>query len=190
MRVIEVSTLDLASLESVRTFAAGVRERHARVHGLVNNAGVMNTPQGRTKDGFETQFGTNHLGHFHLTQLLLPLLLKTPQSRVVTVASRAHLAALNGITWESLEQVTRSRFGITEYAVSKLANILFASELARRHDVRSDNSVFQDYVGLPGFGLGKPVPASAAARAQAAAEQPVAPAPPQVSQPRMCALVR
>lgn len=125
-------SLDLADLHSVRQAAQAFEAWGLPLHALINNAGVAGA-KGQTRQGFELAFGTNHLGHFHLTQLLLPLLLKTPQSRVVTVASRAHLAALNGITWESLEQVTRSRFGITEYAVSKLANILFASELARRH---------------------------------------------------------
>ena len=124
--------LDLGDLHAVRQAAEQFLSWGMPLHALINNAGVAGA-KGQTRQGFELAFGTNHLGHFHLTQLLLPALLQTPMSRVVTVASRAHLAALNGIEWDRLTQPTRTRFGITEYAVSKLANILFASELARLH---------------------------------------------------------
>ncbi len=86
----ETAELDLASLESIRTAAADLAGRFPRIDLLINNAGVMMPPFGLTKDGFELQIGTNHLGHFALTGLLLPHLLEVPGSRVVTVSSNAH----------------------------------------------------------------------------------------------------
>ncbi|WP_069466792.1 oxidoreductase [Actinacidiphila rubida] len=121
---VEVRRLDLADLSSVREFAVGWR---GGLDLLVNNAGVMNIPEARTKDGFEMQFGTNHLGHFALTNLLLPHI----GDRVVTLSSGAHRAPR-----------TRIRFGNTDlageyrptaaYSQSKLANLLFTLELQRR----------------------------------------------------------
>ena len=123
--------LELTDLTSVRAAAEVFLSWGWPLHALINNAGVAGA-HGQTPQGFELAFGTNHLGHFHLTQLLLPNLLRTGSARVVTVASRAHHAALKGIDWDTLQKPTQSRWGISEYAVSKLANILFASELARR----------------------------------------------------------
>src|ERR1700749_212135 len=80
---VEVATLDLSSLASVRAFAAGFLGQHQKLHGLVNNAGIMNSPAGKTQDGFESQLGTNHLGHFLLTELLLGALKAAAPSRVV-----------------------------------------------------------------------------------------------------------
>lgn len=132
---IEVGVLDLASLASVRAFAEGVLARHGVLHGLVNNAGVMNTPRGTTTDGFETQLGTNHLGHFLLTEQLLPALRKGAPSRVVNVSSCFHDRA-NGregrIDFDDLHFERRPYDGWTAYAQSKLANVLHAKELARR----------------------------------------------------------
>jgi NAD(P)-dependent dehydrogenase (short-subunit alcohol dehydrogenase family) len=122
--------LDLASLSSVRDCAALFKALNLPLHVLVNNAGVAGL-RGLTVDGFEMTFGINHLGHFLLTQLLLPELIASGPSRVVTVSSRAHKRT-SGIVWEALQKPTRSWTGIEEYAVSKLANLMFSAELARR----------------------------------------------------------
>ncbi len=123
---IELRTLDLASLASVRDFAAGVSEP---VNVLVNNAGVMAIPHRTTADGFEMQFGTNHLGHFALTGLLLPRLLTEPEPRVVTVSSTMHRTGK--INFTDLQSEKRYQKWLA-YGQSKLANLLFASELGRR----------------------------------------------------------
>ncbi|TRV81912.1 SDR family NAD(P)-dependent oxidoreductase [Streptomyces sp. 130] len=119
--------LDLADLSSVRAFAADFRAD--RLDLLVNNAGVMALPYGRTADGFETQFGVNHLGHFALTGLLLPKLLATGGARVVTVSSGLH--ALGNIDMGDLNS-ERDYRRWTAYGRSKTANLLFVHELARR----------------------------------------------------------
>lgn len=120
----EVRQLNLADLESVRKFAAGWS---GDIHVLVNNAGVMVPPFGHTADGFELQFGTNHLGHFALTNLLLPHV----TARVVTVASSAHRSG--HIDFDDLNWASRSyRGGGDAYGQSKLANLLFTLELQRR----------------------------------------------------------
>jgi retinol dehydrogenase 12 len=122
--------LDLADLESVRSCAEGFLGRGEPLHVLVNNAGVGGV-RGLTKQGFELMFGVNHLGHFLLTQLLLERLTSTAPARVVTVASDAHYQA-RGIDWEALRRPARGITGLGEYAVSKLCNVLFSQELARR----------------------------------------------------------
>jgi NAD(P)-dependent dehydrogenase (short-subunit alcohol dehydrogenase family) len=122
--------LNLASLASVRECAQQFIAMNLPLHLLVNNAGIAGI-RGRTTDGFEMMFGVNHMGHFLLTQLLLPQLQASGASRVVTVSSRAHKRT-PGIDWEALRQPTRSLTGVHEYAVSKLANLLFSAELARR----------------------------------------------------------
>jgi NAD(P)-dependent dehydrogenase (short-subunit alcohol dehydrogenase family) len=127
--------LDLASLDSVRAFAGAFLAKHGSLHGLVNNAGVMNTPAGRTKDGFETQFGTNHLGHFLLTELLLDALRKGAPSRIVILSSCFHDRAMGRdgrIDFEDLNFDGRKYDGWTAYAQSKLANLLHAKELSER----------------------------------------------------------
>ncbi|MEN9529601.1 MAG: hypothetical protein RI932_1474 [Pseudomonadota bacterium] len=129
-----VMHLDLASLESVREFSKSFREKFESLHGLVNNAGVMFTPRGKTKDGFETQFGTNHLGHFLLTELLLPVLEKTPKSRVVILSSCYHDKAQGRegyIDFDDLHFEKRKYDGWSAYAQSKLANLLHAKHLAK-----------------------------------------------------------
>jgi len=123
--------LDLASLRSVRTFARRFGERYGRLDVLINNAAVGYGPYRRTDDGFESTFGTNHLGHFALTGLLLAMLLDSPGSRVVTVASRAHEWPIARLDFDDL-QFSRTYQRTTAYARSKLANILFAFELHRR----------------------------------------------------------
>jgi NAD(P)-dependent dehydrogenase (short-subunit alcohol dehydrogenase family) len=126
---VAVMELDLADLKSVRRFADAVRAEYPAVHGLCNNAGVMAIPYRRTADGFEMQFGTNHLGHFALTGLLLERLLATPGARVVSVSSNAH--KFGSMRWDDLqwERGYRKWFA---YSQSKLANLLFALELQRR----------------------------------------------------------
>ncbi|OKJ76394.1 oxidoreductase [Streptomyces sp. CB02460] len=124
---VEFAPLDLADLSSVRAFAKGLRAD--RIDLLVNNAGVMALPYGRTADGFETQFGVNHLGHFALTGLLLPKLVATGGARVVTVSSGLH--ALGNIDMGDLNSERNYRRW-TAYGRSKTANLLFAHELARR----------------------------------------------------------
>jgi NAD(P)-dependent dehydrogenase (short-subunit alcohol dehydrogenase family) len=121
----EVRPLDLASLDSVRAFAA---DWHGDIHLLINNAGVMIPPLTRTADGFELQFGTNHLGHFVLTGLLLPSL--TATARVVTVSSGVH--HMGRIDFADLNWERRRYRRWPAYAQSKLANLLFTSELQRR----------------------------------------------------------
>jgi hypothetical protein len=126
---LQVMALDLASLESIRSFAAALLASYDRLDLLINNAGVMAIPYQKTNDGFEMQFGTNHLGHFALTGLLLPLLLQTPQARVVTVSSGLHRTGQ--INFDDLQsQHSYSKWGA--YGQSKLANLLFAYELQRK----------------------------------------------------------
>ena len=126
---VEAQTLDLASLASVRAFARGFRDRGEALHVLVNNAGVMALPRRETVDGFEMQIGTNHLGHFALTGLLLEPLLATPGSRVVNVSSTMHKTGR--MRFDDLHG-ERSYGKWTAYGQSKLANLLFSYELARR----------------------------------------------------------
>jgi NAD(P)-dependent dehydrogenase (short-subunit alcohol dehydrogenase family) len=125
----ELAELDLADLASVHQFAAVFSDRHAQLDVLINNAGLMGIPRKETIDGFEMQFGTNHLGHFALTGLLLDRLVGTPGARVVTVASMA--ARIGRMRWDDL-QLERHYNGWTAYGQSKLANQLFALELDRR----------------------------------------------------------
>jgi NAD(P)-dependent dehydrogenase (short-subunit alcohol dehydrogenase family) len=121
--------LDLASLASVREAADELRSRYPRLDLLINNAGVMMPPYGRTEDGFELQFGTNHLGHFALTGLVLDRLLATGGSRVVTVSSNGHRAGR--IDVDDLQSEHRYR-KMRAYGQSKLANLMFTYELQRR----------------------------------------------------------
>jgi len=127
---VHLLSLDLADLDSVRACAADFLARGTPLHILVNNAGLAGA-RGFTKSGFELAFGVNHVGTFLLTQLLLPRLVEADRARVVTVASKAHYSAKR-IDWTLLRQPTRSLTALSEYAVSKLANVLFSAELARR----------------------------------------------------------
>jgi retinol dehydrogenase 12 len=122
--------LDLADLSSVRSCADAFLERGEPLHVLINNAGIGGA-RGLTRQGFELMFGVNHLGHFLLTRLLLDRVVESAPSRVVTVASDAHYQA-RGIDWEALRRPARGITGLGEYAVSKLCNVLFSAELARR----------------------------------------------------------
>jgi retinol dehydrogenase 12 len=126
--------LDLASLASVRQCAEAFLALGQPLHGLINNAGVGGR-RGLTEDGFELNFGVNHLGHFALTTALAGQLAASAPARVVMVSSDAHYQA-GGIDFGALRRPTRSLTGLREYAVSKLCNVLFAQELARRMQER------------------------------------------------------
>jgi NAD(P)-dependent dehydrogenase (short-subunit alcohol dehydrogenase family) len=127
---VAIQELDLTSLESIRAAADQLRASHESIDLLINNAGVMFTPKSTTKDGFELQFGTNHLGHFALTSLLLDRVLAAPGSRVVTVSSQGH-RFVRGIRFDDLQwENGYSRVGA--YGQAKLANLLFTYELQRR----------------------------------------------------------
>lgn len=128
---VEVADLDLASLDSVRTFAERFLTDHDRLDVLVNNAGLISDRRVETADGFEQMFGVNHLGHFLLTNLLTERLRESAPSRVVVVSSLAHRVALGGMRFDDLESRERFR-SFTAYGRSKLANLLFTRELARR----------------------------------------------------------
>jgi len=128
---VEVMELDLSSLESIRRFAEAFHSSHRALNVLVNNAGVMAIPYRRTEDGFEMQFGTNHLGHFALTGLLLEALLKYEGARVVNVSSGAH--RMGRIRFDDL-QSQHGYYKWLAYGQSKLANLLFTFELQRRAD--------------------------------------------------------
>lgn len=127
---VAVQELDLASMDSIRAGAAALRETYPRIDLLINNAGVMYTPLTRTAEGFELQFGTNHLGHFALTGLLLDSLLPVADSRVVTVSSNGHRIRA-AIHFDDL-QWGRSYSRVRAYGQAKLANLMFTYELQRR----------------------------------------------------------
>lgn len=128
---VAVQELDLTSLGSIRAAADELRAEHDTIDLLINNAGVMMTPKATTKDGFELQFGTNHLGHFAFTGLLLDHIVAAPGSRVVTVSSVGHRFARHGIRFDDLQwEKDYSRVGA--YGQAKLANLMFTYELQRR----------------------------------------------------------
>ncbi len=129
---VEFLPLDLADLDSVRGFASAFRERFQRLDLLINNAGVMAPPAGRTRQGFELQLGVNHLAHFALTGLLLDRLLTTADARVVNVSSQAH--RWGRVDFDDLDFDTRGYNAAFAYAQSKIANLLFTFELARRSE--------------------------------------------------------
>jgi NAD(P)-dependent dehydrogenase (short-subunit alcohol dehydrogenase family) len=136
---VEVRSLDLQDLASIREFAAGVQT----VDVLINNAGIMAVPYAVTKDGFESQIGTNHLGHFALTNLLLPKV----TDRVVTVSSFMHL--LGKISLKDLNWKARPYSAWLAYGQSKLANLLFTSELQKRLD--GAGSALKSHAAHPGY---------------------------------------
>ncbi|HXY91117.1 MAG TPA: SDR family oxidoreductase [Acidimicrobiia bacterium] len=129
---VDVMQLDLASLASVRSFADAFLARYDRLDVLVENAGLVLGSRNVTEDGFETTFQVNHLGHFLLTELLRDRLVASAPSRVVVVASDAHKSARRGLDFDDLQSSRYRSFNV--YAKSKLANILFTRELARRLD--------------------------------------------------------
>lgn len=137
--------LDLGDLDNVRA-AAGIAAKEPRIDALINNAGIMNPPLMHTKQGFESQFGVNHLGVFALTSLLLPKLAETPGSRVVVTSSIAHLKG--AIDWDDLN-ADKSYSKTERYGGSKLANALFFFELDRR--LRAANSPVTAVGAHPGI---------------------------------------
>lgn len=143
---VELEELDLASLESVREFAERCRSRHDGLDLLINNAGVMATPRRSTADGFELQFGTNHLGHFALTALLIGEMEGREDARVVTLSSGAH--RIGRIAFDNLGG-ERRYFRWRAYGQSKLANLLFALELDRR--LRAAGSSVKSLAAHPGY---------------------------------------
>lgn len=136
---VEPMELDLASLDSVRRFADAFRLRHDRLHLVINNAGVMMTPFGRTEDGFERQLGVNHLGHFALTGLLLDRLREAGETRVVTVSSGAHRRGT--LDFDDLMYDEGGYSPFAAYARSKLANLVFTFELQRRLDTAGESTL-------------------------------------------------
>lgn len=128
---VSIEILDLADLESVRSFAERFADRHDRLDVLINNAGVMSGNRRETVDGFEWTFGVNHLGPFLLTNLLTDLLVESAPSRIINVSSDVHRRANDGLDIDNL-QLKRRYSATNAYANSKLANILFTVELERR----------------------------------------------------------
>jgi NAD(P)-dependent dehydrogenase (short-subunit alcohol dehydrogenase family) len=128
---VELLALDLGDFASVRACAGAFLERGLPLHLLINNAGLSPRGGQRSKSGFELAFGVNHMGHFLLDTLLLERVRSSAPARIVTVASRAHYRA-RAFDWDALRKPTRSAAGVAEYGVSKLANVLFSAELARR----------------------------------------------------------
>jgi NAD(P)-dependent dehydrogenase (short-subunit alcohol dehydrogenase family) len=141
----DLESLDLASLSSVRSFAEKLP--HNGLNLLINNAGVMAPPRRHTADGFELQFGTNHLGHFALTNLLLPLMEGRDDARVVTLSSNAH-KTVRRIAFDNLNG-DRRYFRWNAYGQSKLANLMFALELDRR--LRAAGSSVKSLAAHPGY---------------------------------------
>ncbi len=152
-----VQHLDLTSLDSIRAAAGELRAQHPRIDLLVNNAGVMFPPKQTTRDGFELQFGTNHLGHFALTGLLLEQMLPVPGSRVVTLSSLAHRIRAR-INFGDL-QSERSYSRVAAYGQSKLANLMFTYELPRRLPGAGTTIAVAAHPGLAATELGRNLPA-------------------------------
>jgi NAD(P)-dependent dehydrogenase (short-subunit alcohol dehydrogenase family) len=136
--VVTVQELDLTSLDNIRKASDELRANYPRIDLLINNAGVMHTPKSTTQDGFELQFGTNHLGHFALTGQLLDNMLPVEGSRVVTISSQGHRTGR--INFDDLQ--SERKYGRhTAYAQSKLANLLFTYELARRLKLKGSPTI-------------------------------------------------
>lgn len=134
---LDIIQIDLSKLASVRQFAREFLAKYTQLDLLINNAGVMTPPYSKTEDGFELQFGANHLGHFLLTGLLLDTILATPNSRIVALSSIAHKRG--NIQFEDL-QWEKKYAKIPAYAQSKLANLMFAFELNRRLSTKDGHS--------------------------------------------------
>lgn len=145
---ITVKQLDLGDLESVRSFAADFKEKYKQLDILMNNAGIMMTPYFTTKDGFEGQFGTNHLGHFALTGLLLEILLKTPGSRIVNVSSSAHKSGKMDFSNLMFEN-GKGYKPMKAYGRSKISNLLFTYELQRKLEAANKDCIA--VAAHPGF---------------------------------------
>lgn len=134
---IDIQELDLCSLESINNFTETINKKYKALDVLINNAGIMACPYSKTKDGFEIQMGTNHLGHFALTGLLLPLIKKTENSRIVNISSIAHKSG--NIDFEDLNWEKRKYKPWGAYGDSKLANLYFTYELSRKLKLNKGN---------------------------------------------------
>src|SRR5215475_11664462 len=167
---VTIQPLDLTSLESIRAAAGELRARHPRIDLLINNAGVMFPPRQATGDGFELQFGTNHLGHFALTGLLPERMLPVPGSRVVTVSSLAH--RLRARINPGDLQAERSYRRVAAYSQSKLANLMFTCELARRLSGAATTIAVAAHPGLAGTELTRHSSAASAALARLISQKP------------------
>src|SRR5262252_1973848 len=165
-----VQPLDLTSLESIRAAAGELRAKHPRIDLLINNAGVMFTPKQTTGDGFELQLGTNHLGHFALTGLLLEQMLPVPGSRVVTVSSQAHRIRAR-INFGDL-QSERSYRKAAAYSQSKLANLMFTYELQRRLSGAGTTIAVAAHPGLASTELTRHSPTASAALVRLISQKP------------------
>ncbi|UCG25705.1 MAG: SDR family NAD(P)-dependent oxidoreductase [Chloroflexota bacterium] len=133
-----VMELDLGDLDSVDAFVAGFKARYDRLDLLINNAGVMHPPYGQTEQGFETQFGVNHLGHFALTGQLLDLIMPTEGARIITVSSMAH--RFGEVNFDDLNAKENYRANAA-YGQSKLANLLFTYELQRKLEAAGSDAI-------------------------------------------------
>lgn len=129
---VEVMVLDLGSFASIRAFASDFLDRHDRLDVLLNNAGAILSKRQETEEGFEATFGVNHLGHFLLTDLLLDRVKASVPSRIINVSSGAHRGAPSGLPFDDLQSERGRYSAMTVYSQSKLANILYTRELARR----------------------------------------------------------
>ncbi|KAI8379308.1 uncharacterized protein BYT42DRAFT_568378 [Radiomyces spectabilis] len=138
---VEFIRLDLMSLQSVKEFADTFKARYDRLHILMNNAGVMMCPFALSKDGIETQFATNHVGHFYLTVQLLPLLEQSAPSRIINVSSIAHHTPFKRLDLEHISDEKRYN-RIIHYGKSKTANILFTRELNKRLQAKGCKNVY------------------------------------------------
>ena len=144
---IKVMLLDLADLKSVKQFANNFKQKYSTLDLLINNAGVMMPPYGKTKDGFELQFGTNHLGHFALTGQLIEVLKNTSNSRIINVSSGAH--NWGNIDFNDLSWQNRKYKASRAYGDSKLANLYFTYELKYR--LKNNNSNLIVTAAHPGW---------------------------------------
>lgn len=152
---LDIIPLDLADLSSVRQFAETFKSRYEKLDLLINNAGVMIPPFTRTVDGFELQFGANHLGHFALTGLLLDRLIQTPNARIINVSSSAHRMGSATIDFENLN-AENDYSASGAYAQSKLANLLFTLELNNHfEDISADTIAASAHPGWTVTGLQK-----------------------------------
>src|SRR5215468_3194076 len=167
---VTVQPLDLTSLDSIRAAAGELRAKHPRIDLLINNAGVMFTPKQTTGDGFELQLGTNHLGHFALTGLLLEQMLPVPGSRVVTVSSQAHRLRAR-INFGDL-QSERSYSKVAAYSQSKLANLMFTYELHRRLSGAGTTIAVAAHPGLASTELTRHSSAASAALVRLISQKP------------------
>ncbi len=144
---IDIRNLELTSLASINAFAKEMTKDYKQLNVLINNAGVMMCPYSKTKDGFEIQMGVNHLGHFALTGLLMPLLKATEGSRVVATSSVGHRSG--NINFEDIHWESRTYKTSNAYGDSKLANLYFAYELARKH--KNDTNFPMVTAAHPGY---------------------------------------